>query len=327
MFINNYICKDELEEQVDKIQLGEQIDSNENRTVHVLNQLPGINESLICYSINDFSQSDYKKFESTLYLQVFDLCHPNIQSIDYIKNYQDKLLIIAKKIEGTCLKQILSDEYSTNAENTPKMSPTFKSKILYGVAQALLYAHHNKMHHTNLSPSSIVIDSEKNPIIIEMFSLFYSKKFLDDPYYKCNEIIASKQQSNINRCIKNDIYSFGMLWYNMYENLDSIDLNNGVKGQDSIQVKLDALKHGSRPIKTNSIPENVYKLMLQCWAPEPLNDFGFEIICKNIVENPFPGTNTEEYMDYVNKCNESIKKTRPNEESSDTDEDYGDFFK
>ena len=113
------------------------------------------------------------------------------------------------------------NKFQRNILKRNELSETIMSYIAGGILEALNYIHKNKIMHMNIKPQNILIDEFLN-IKLTDFSTSMDYKTLNcinlpiigTTYYMCPEVL-NKRKIVASEASKIDIYSFGVLLYNL----------------------------------------------------------------------------------------------------------------
>lgn len=134
--------------------------------------------------------------------------------------YQDLYLRISKKSIGVLKNVIDNPALFKNIDSTKKLI------IAYGIACAMFHLHKNHIVHRNLNTSCVFLDENYYPYLFD----FYNSKEIqtDVPYtltFATTESMSPeflKDYEGNQNSEKNDVFSYGMLLYNLlFDNLSS----------------------------------------------------------------------------------------------------------
>jgi len=127
----------------------------------------------------------------------------------------------------------------------PILSESFINFFSKPILEALNYLRRNKLIHTNIKKGNIVINSELKPKIIDFSNVFSYEGYKPDDIIKLPLIgtgrymapeILNEKEFEIKYGDKIDIYSFGVILYNLAFGHYPYDLNN-VQGDDFKNIK------------------------------------------------------------------------------------------
>jgi serine/threonine-protein kinase len=90
---------------------------------------------------------------------VAKLSHPNIVTIHAIVEEQDALYLVFEYIDGATLDKLIDQK--------KRFSPAEALALLAGVADAVDYAHSQKVIHRDLKPSNIMVDRQGRPRVTD----------------------------------------------------------------------------------------------------------------------------------------------------------------
>ena len=129
-----------------------------------------------------------------------------------IKKLRNPALIMEYMPNGT-----LSD-YFKNEEKKDVLTPTLKSKILFGIAVRIRHMHRKNVIHRDLKPDNILLDKDFNPRISDFgLARFITENEegimtgdLGTMTYMAPEVMGTNDYNK-----KADVYSFAMLAYHL----------------------------------------------------------------------------------------------------------------
>ncbi|OHS97103.1 hypothetical protein TRFO_09672 [Tritrichomonas foetus] len=196
--------------------------------------------------------------------------------------------IVMDYIPNDTLQSILDTKHPH-----PGWCPTSKSKVLYGIAYGLQLLHTNGLMHNDLTPESILIDENFEPLIGDMGLARKETKDLEvkDLVYKAPEILFGKPYS-----YSADVYSFGMLLYHIVTGCSPY------LGYTAPEL-MNAVIHGIKPQLPYDTPRNFVELIDICLAYDPLLRPNLEELVKMSNIFMFPGTKIDTFEDYCDKMN------------------------
>ncbi|KAK8884699.1 hypothetical protein M9Y10_043818 [Tritrichomonas musculus] len=173
----------------------------------------------------------------------------------------------------------------------PTLSATNKTLIAIGIASGMASLHSVGIIHRDLKSLNILLDEEMLPKIGD----FGLSRFQDDeisqmtadvgtPHWMAPELFESTNYTN-----KVDVYAFGMLMWEMY-NEDA-----PFHGMNSVQIAFQVSKEGYRPPWPADTPEEFKSFVNLCWHQNPNKRPEFKQIYKYFIQKKiyFPGTDLE----------------------------------
>lgn len=133
---------------------------------------------------------------------------------------------------------------------------TQKLIFMIGIAAGLRHLHRQRIVHRNLRPSNVLLNGRFEPILSD---------FGDDPcpnsdfvVYEAPEVIKGEVCSE-----KSDIYSFGMIAYQVVTNMPPFDIEIG-----SNEIA-EMVTSGKRPSFRSGVSPMAKKLIKGCWSNDP----------------------------------------------------------
>ena len=252
----------------------------------LLNELKRVKQDIKCTSM--FNHPSIMKFVG-LSLTDFEQKSNPVVVTEYAKN-------------GT-LKQVLNNK-------CPEWNETKILINIYGIASAMSYIHSHGLIHRDLRPSNIQEDENFYPKICN----FCLSKFVDnenailednqssfvevfkDMCYKAPESLSSSEYSTAS-----DVYSFGMIVYELLSNANSSFNTNQI---------ISFVNEGQRPKLPSSIPDCYRELVEQCYSQNPIDRPSFDDIVIKLKENQdfiTEKVDKEEYLKYVTFVDDSLK--------------------
>ena len=197
-------------------------------------------------------------------LSASSLSHPNIVEMYDVGEDNGSHYIVMEYIEGKTLKQLLKKRGNLTVSETVD--------IMLQLTDGISHAHDSYIIHRDLKPQNIMIQ-EDGKIKITDFGIAMALN--STQLTQTNSVMGSvhylppEQASGKGSTIKCDIYSMGILFY---------ELLTGVlpfKGDNAVEI---ALKHMKDPIpsvrKQNSnIPQSVENIIIKSTAKNPKNRY------------------------------------------------------
>ena len=193
------------------------------------------------------------------------LNNPNICKIIGICIEKDNMIMI---VTNYYKKGSLFDLLHVQKE---KLSDKNKLNIAIGIIKGLQYLHENNIIHYHLSSKNIYIEDDLNPLIAdfgfynlaENASIF--NKYINKNSYSSPEMLIDTKKIchklNIENNEKNDIYSFGMLLWEIYTETIPFDVKLS-------ELKKYILEEKYRPEVSNELNKEIVELIRACWDSE-----------------------------------------------------------
>ncbi|OHT00032.1 hypothetical protein TRFO_33380 [Tritrichomonas foetus] len=194
---------------------------------------------------------------------------------------------------------IISDYYKNGSIDnylTPKskmrLSPCQLSIIALYVSKAMSIIHKSKIIHRNLNTSTVHLDKEFIPHICG-FEMCHFNNNENPPVKKFANVFTTAPELLAQQCYdeKVDVYSFGMLVYQMSENKQPFE---GLT-ESNIVTKVGTL--GKKPIYSRATKSEVQDFINKCICKEPEKRPSFEQLYNEINSGQFifPGCTKEEF--------------------------------
>ncbi|OHS99034.1 hypothetical protein TRFO_08587 [Tritrichomonas foetus] len=204
----------------------------------------------------------------------------------------DDFSIVTPYIRNGSLENILNQKV--------KLTNMQILKIILGIAVALRYLHSHSVIHRDLKPENVLINENFEPIVSDFgLSKLFSGAVSDSikrstnvgtPLYTAPEIMNENEYSS-----KCDVYSFALVLYRITQR-EVPFLKNGIRNRDSLKAFINSKK---RP---KFLVDTPYKdLIIQCWDQESSKRPTFAEIVDSILEKGYPGSESNEFVDYSTK--------------------------
>ena len=223
-------------------------------------------EEIACRVVNFQRLSRYELEAITKDFEILiPLNNPNICKIIGICIENDNMIMI---VSNYYKKGSLFDLLHVRKE---KLSDKNKLNIAIGIIKGLQYLHENNIIHYHLSSKNIYIEDDLNPLIAdfgfynlaENASIF--NKYINKNSYSSPEMLIDTKKIchklNIENNEKNDIYSFGMLLWEIYTETIPFDVKLS-------ELKKYILEEKYRPEVSNELNKEIVELIRACWDSE-----------------------------------------------------------
>ncbi|OHS94198.1 TKL family protein kinase [Tritrichomonas foetus] len=182
----------------------------------------------------------------------------------------------------------------------PQLSATNKTLIAIGIASGMQSLHSVGIIHRDLKSLNILLDETILPKICD----FGLSRFQDDeisqmtadigtPHWMAPELFESNKYTN-----KVDVYAFGMLMWEMYNEVAPF------QGMNGVQIAFQVSKEGYRPSWPDSTPKKFKSFVKKCWHQNPEKRPTFSQIFRAFMQKMiyFPGTD----LDFVDRLRADI---------------------
>jgi serine/threonine protein kinase len=139
-----------------------------------------------------------------------ELNHQNLATVYDFGKQDDKIFIAMTFVEGEALSDIIKRE-----KNLPVKNAMY---IAWQIARGLEYAHERGIIHRDIKPSNIMIMKNNAVCIIDFgISITTDSQRLTNPGMTMGtpEYMSPEQCQNRNVTLQSDIYSFGIVFYEM----------------------------------------------------------------------------------------------------------------
>ena len=223
-------------------------------------------EEIACRVVNFQRLSRYELEAITKDFEILiPLNNPNLCKIIGICIEKDNTIMI---VSNYYKKGSLFDLLHIQKE---KLSDKNKLNIAIGIIKGLQYLHENNIIHYHLSSKNIYIEDDLTPLIAdfgfnnleENASIF--NKYMNKNSYSSPEMLMDTKKIchklNNENNEKNDIYSFGMLLWEIYTETIPFDVKLS-------ELKKYILEEKYRPEVSNEINKEIAELIRACWDSE-----------------------------------------------------------
>ncbi len=184
------------------------------------------------------------------------LSHPNIVRLHTLDQTGDQVYLVMEFIDGATLRRVLS--------HSGKVAPAAVAGIAAACASALAYAHGRRVHHLDLKPDNLMIDTKRTLRIIDfgLGCLASLAKPEDDilgtPFYMSPEQSRGEPPNP-----RMDIYSLGITLH---------ELLTGVL-PDHSGTTMPADSGDYRPAAATELPPDVRAVLNLSFALDPADRF------------------------------------------------------
>ena len=249
-------------------------------------------------------------------LSASSLAHPNIVEMYDVGEDDNVYYIVMEFVEGKTLKQLLKKRGSLTLSEA--------IDIMLQLTDGMAHAHDSYIIHRDLKPQNIMIKDD-GQIKITDFGIAMALNATQ--LTQTNSVMGSvhylppEQASGKGSTIKSDIYSMGIIFYELLTG------NLPFKGDNAVEI---ALKHMRDPLPSvkemnSSIPQSIENVILKSTAKNPknryddarsmYNDLLTALDDDRINEEPYK----YKYPEHDNDNTKNLKKLEDLEEKQDTD--------
>ena len=280
---------------------------------------------------NHESSERYKKMVNREISIMIRLQHPTIikligYSLTDFKDSDNVTMIMQFSKKGS-LSELISNSRKGLLDNI--YDNTTRQIILIGIARGMMLLHKNNTIHRDLKPDNILLDDNLHPLITDFglskicdtISTISHSISCGTSVYMAPEVIAGRKYNG-----KADVYSFGILMYEVITDLEPYPLFQRRK-IDNFAFSVKVIQENYRPEFTIPVKGSLKKLIEQCWSGDPNDRPTFEEIFKKLAYNIedsiydissqddeddddvnkfyLEGVDADEIMNYVDDLNEN----------------------
>lgn len=197
-------------------------------------------------------------------LSVSNLSHPNIVEVYDVGEEDGQYYIVMEYIEGKTLKQLLNKRES--------LTLTEVIDIMTQLTDGIAHAHESYIIHRDIKPQNIMIEDD-GKIKITDFGIAMALNATQ--ITQTNSVMGSvhylppEQASGKGATIKGDIYSLGILMYELLTGTVPF------KGDNAVEIALKHMKDKIPSVRKQNpaIPQSVENIILKAAAKNPRNRY------------------------------------------------------
>lgn len=197
-------------------------------------------------------------------LSASSLSHPNIVEMYDVGEDDGLYYIVMEYVEGKTLKQLLKKRGSLTLSEA--------IDIMLQLTDGMSHAHDSYIIHRDLKPQNIMIQDDGQ---IKITDFGIAMALNSTQLTQTNSVMGSvhylppEQASGKGSTIKSDIYSMGIIFYELLTG------NLPFKGDNAVEI---ALKHMKEPLPSlmegdSSIPQSIQNIILKSTAKNPKNRY------------------------------------------------------
>ena len=197
-------------------------------------------------------------------LSVSNLSHPNIVEVYDVGEEDEEYYIVMEYIEGKTLKQLLKKRES--------LTLTEVIDIMTQLTDGISHAHESYIIHRDIKPQNIMIQDDGR---IKITDFGIAMALNATQLTQTNSVMGSvhylppEQASGKGATVKSDIYSMGILMYELLTGTVPF------KGDNAVEIALKHMKDKIPSIRKQdpSIPQSVENILLKATAKNPRNRY------------------------------------------------------
>lgn len=197
-------------------------------------------------------------------LSVSNLSHPNIVEIYDVGEEDGEYYIVMEYIEGKTLKQLLKKRES--------LTLTEVIDIMTQLTDGIAHAHESYIIHRDIKPQNIMIQDDGR---IKITDFGIAMALNATQLTQTNSVMGSvhylppEQASGKGATVKSDIYSMGILMYELLTGTVPF------KGDNAVEIALKHMKDKIPSIRKQdpSIPQSVENILMKATAKNPRNRY------------------------------------------------------
>lgn len=191
-------------------------------------------------------------------------------------------------------------------ESTEKvLTPTIRTKLIYGIASGMTCLHLNNIVHRDLKPDNVFLDGNMEAIIGDLgFSRIFSELQmtiqLGSPYYMAPELFVGGE---ITKQI--DVYAFAVVLLQFFSPILKFATRKNMNKKNFILW----IRDGHRYIIPDDVPDFYVSLIKSCWDQDPHKRPSFPDILHLFEENDkfiLDGADVKEVKNYIKKLNQYV---------------------
>lgn len=160
---------------------------------------------------------------------------------------------------------------------------TIRQIILVGIARGMMFLHQHKIIHRDLKPENILLDEDLHPHITDFGLSKFVDNFSQSQTQQCGtckymapEVIESTHYSG-----KIDVYSFGILMYQVVTDMDPYPQLTKNK-ITPFKFNNKVVNENYRPTFSVPVKKPIKNLIERCWSKDPAERPTFEEIFKKL---------------------------------------------
>ncbi len=256
-------------------------------------------------AIKEFKK-DYLENENAHYYlknEIFYLCQLHndylVKFIGFNNEPGEQLWLVTEYYENGNLYYMIQNG---------SLDPFMKTKIAFEIAQGMKFLHSKRVIHRDLKTLNILMDKDNNPKIADFGYArnnlsFYKTNRIGTSCYMAPEVILGNFYD-----YKADVFSYGMILYELYSNDLPYSWIDSSMVEDAIIDK--------KPLQFNyEISDSLKKLIFSCLEYESKRRPSFEdIVYRMIEENiSFIGSPANEVLEMYREKKEKIEKEKKSE--------------
>ena len=244
------------------------------------------------------------------------------------KNVSEELNIYLSYLPNGNLNKVVREDFKHEEK---VLTPTIKTKIIYGIASGMSFLHKINIIHRDLKPENILLDEKFNPVIIDLglARVFDENNMtfqLGSPCHMAPELFYPS--NDVHLTMKIDVYAFAVTLLRLFT--DSLRFKS--KKVRNYKDLAEAIMGGLRYVIPEEVPEFYASLIQRCWDDNPEKRPSFEEIVNEFEYNDdfmLDGSDAEEVRKFIDDIKQNSSENSPNPSDRDDHEDHDrefDFF-
>ncbi len=192
------------------------------------------------------------------------ISHPNIVEMYDVGEDSGNYYIVMEYVEGITLKQLLKKRVNLTTSEV--------IDIMLQITEGMSHAHDSYIIHRDLKPQNIMI---KDDGMIKIMDFGIAMALNSTQLTQTNSVMGSvhylppEQASGKGSTIKSDIYSMGIIFYEL------LTSKLPFKGENAVEIALKHMKESLPSAKqhNSSLPQSIENIIMKATAKNPKNRY------------------------------------------------------